>query len=79
MLFILPAPMIWLLAVLDIAATLWVWRHPTRWPALAAGLAVSAYLTVVGAFSIGPIYLLLFVAQLVRLAQIVAERRRSPR
>lgn len=63
-----PAPVLWALALLDIAATVWAWRRPTMWPVLVAGLAVSAYLTLVGIFSIGPIYLALFMVQLGRLA-----------
>jgi hypothetical protein len=58
-----PAPILWLFAVLDIVATVWAWRRTSLWGALVAGLFVSAYLTVVGAASIGPIYLLLFIAQ----------------
>lgn len=72
----LPAPVLWFLAVLDIVVTVWVWRRPALWAVLVAGLIVSAYLTVVGVFSIGPIYLLLFVAQVVRLVGIVKQHRR---
>ena len=71
-----PAPILWMFALLDIVATVWVWRRPSLWGVLVAGLIVSAYLTYVGAFSIGPIYLVLFVVQLVRLVLVLVQRYR---
>lgn len=70
-----PAEVLWAMAVLDIAGTILVWRRPALWPVLAAGMAVSAYLTVVGMFSIGPIYFLLFWLQLAGLARSVKRLR----
>jgi len=52
---------------LDIAATFWVWRRPhLRW-VLLIGLMGSAYLAYVGMFSVGPVFVLLFVTQLIRM------------
>lgn len=74
-----PAPVLWALAVLDVAATVWVWRRPSMWPVVAVGIVVSAYLAVVGMFSIGLIYVALFLVQIVLLGSDLARLRRVPR
>lgn len=71
-----PAPLLWVLAVLDIAATVWVWGRPSLWGVLVAGLVVSAYMIIVGAASIGPIYLALFVIQVIRLMLTLVRRNK---
>lgn len=71
-----PAPVLWALAVLDIVATVWLWRRPGRWPILLACIFLSAYLTVVGIFSIGPIYFLLLCLQLAMLVRTAVWGRR---
>ena len=71
-----PAPVLWAMAVLDIVATIMIWRRPRLWWVLAVGLIVSAYLTVVGVFSIGPIYFLLFWLQFAGLVRTVKSLRR---
>ena len=71
-----PAPVLWVAAVLDIVITIWVWRRPALWGIMAAGLVVSAYLFIVGIFSIGVIYFALGMVQLARLVQLVSQRYR---
>ncbi len=74
---IFPAPVLWVMAAVDLAATFLLWRRPRLWPWLVPSLVVSAYLTMVGLFSIGPIYFVLFWVQLVALVRhILALRRR---
>ncbi|MCL8209309.1 MAG: hypothetical protein K6V97_14755 [Actinomycetia bacterium] len=66
-----PPGVLWAMAVLDVAATLWAWRHPGQWPVLVLAILVSAYLTVVGVFSIGPLYFVLLAIQLGRLVTML--------
>jgi hypothetical protein len=48
------------------------------WPVVAVGIVVSAYLAVVGMFSIGLIYVALFLVQIVLLGSDLARLRRMP-
>lgn len=73
-----PAPVLWVVAALDLVVTIWVWRRPWLWGVVAAGLVVSAYLTIVGIFSIGPIYFVLLICQLVRLITWLTRTKRNP-
>lgn len=66
-----PAWVLWAMAALDVALTLWVWRAPRRWPILLVAFLMTAYLTVVGLFSIGVLYLILLVFQFVRLLTVI--------
>lgn len=65
-----PAPVLWTVAALDLAATIWLWRRRSLWGAWVAMAVVSAYLAVVGMFSIGPIFMVLFVVQVTRLVTL---------
>lgn len=72
-----PAPVLWALIVLDLAATVWAWRwwrRPKLWPVVGVTMAVSAYLTVVGILSIGPIFMALLVIQALLLSNRLGHR-----
>lgn len=72
-----PAPFLWAMAVLDIVATVLLWRRQDLWWALIICMLASLYLIIVGIFSIGPIYFVLLIVQAVRLGGLL-ERRRHP-
>ena len=77
-----PAQVLWSLAVLDLAATVWAWRwwrRPTRWPVVGVSMAVSAYLTLVGILSIGPIFAVLLVIQALLLKNRLGHRANEQR
>ena len=65
-----PAFVLWGLVALDIALTAAVFARPRRWRLALLGLALSAYLTVAGIFSIGILLLLLLLVQLVWLVRL---------
>lgn len=65
------------MAVWDVVATVWVWRRPGQGSVLVWAVLVSAYLTVVGLFSIGPLYFVLLAIQLGRLVIMLRTRVRK--
>lgn len=66
------------LAAVDLVLTIWAWRRVDRWPAMAAGLLLTAALGYMGAFSIGAIFLVLLAVQLGRLVASIAHRPGAP-
>jgi|GEM_PF-6351174 len=66
-----PAPVLWAMAALDIVATIVVWRRLDLLWVLGICILASLYLTVVGLFSIGPLYFVLLIVQIVRLVVVL--------
>ena len=58
-----PAPVLWILAAVDIGFTVWIWRRQSILRLLPIGIVVSAYLTLVGLASIGPFFFVLLCLQ----------------
>ena len=75
-----PAPVLWLMMAVDVAATVWAWRwwrRPDLWPVVGVTMALSAYLTVVGILSIGPLFLVLLVVQALLLSNRLGHPAKS--
>ena len=58
-----PAQVLWTLAAADIVLTVWLWRRRRALWLLLAAMIVSAYLTLVGLASIGPLFFVLLCLQ----------------